>query len=392
MSTPEEPKKPSLSILEILLDQDGIRLPRGGGAEKAINCFRRDHEDKTASMSVNVAKGLFNCHGCGFSGNAYQYLTDARGLRCLSSADAQRVLREAGGTDQYVRAAVSAAAEADRRARREPRSTKEPCDEARVQKNLMADRVALYDYVGEVGKLLFKVGRYEATLDDGKVLKTFRSFTPKPDGSGYWVVDPLSEELEAEHRIPAYPIYRLPVIAEAVRSWEGKPDATKQQIWVVEGEKCANFVARLKSPAGLSPLVCSLYGPTKSSLIKNHDLSIFHGQQVLLIADADEQGRKYMRQLGRRLVKHCEEVRFLQPPGEDTYDIGDAAAGGWAEMLAFIKKVGVKSADEVLRRGGPPEHRNCQHCGKPFVFLKGKREKYCDMECYNAARRGIPPT
>ena len=347
----------ALTLLEILLDQDGIRLPRGGGAEKAVNCFSPHHEDKTASMSVNVAKGLFNCHGCGFHGNAYQYLTDGRGLRCLPPEDAKRVMREAGAHDGYVRAAVNAAEDAQRRDRREPPSTKEPYNKAKVRKDVLGDRVALYDYPDADGRLVFKVGRYEATVDDkDKPIKTFRPFTPKPDGSGYWAVGPMSDQLEPEHRIRAYPIYRLPAIAEAVRSWTRLPDAARRQIWVVEGEKCANLVGRLKNPKGISPLVCSLYGGTQHP-VANHDLSILYGQEVLLIADADDGGRAYMRKLGKALTDAGSNVRFILPPGDDTYDIGNAAAGGWDAMLAFVKKVGVQSYEEVIKVREPdPTH------------------------------------
>ena len=372
-----------LTILGRLLEQDGIHLPRGGGAEKSINCFSPHHDDDAKSMSVNGSKGLYNCHVCGIKGNAYQYLTD---IRLLRPADAERVLKEHGATEQYVRAVVSAAEDAQRRNRREPPSTREPWMKAEVRKGLMGDRVALYDYLDADGRLVFKVGRYEATVDDkDKPIKRFYDLTPKPDGSGYWVADPRSELLKPEERISAYPIYRLKEIAKAVRSWESRPDA-KRQIWVVEGELCADRVARLKDSRGSTPPVCSLYGGTRHP-IQNHDLSILDGQQVLLIADADKAGRAYMRKLGRHLVKHCTEVRFVLPPGDDAFDIGEAVAGGWDAMIAFIKKVGVQSYEEVITRGKPPEHRDCLHCGKPFVFRKGQREKYGCWEGYNAARR-----
>ncbi len=385
MSSPERPATPHLSMIESLLAEDGIHLPRGGGAEKSINCFSPHHEDDVESMSVNTFSGSYRCHGCGISGNTYQYLTD---FRLLSGADAERVLKEHGATEQYVRAVVSAAEDAQRRTRREPPSTREPWMKAEVRKDLLGDRVALYDYTDADGGPVFKVGRYEATADNkDKPIKRFYDFTPKPDGSGYWIADPRSELLKPEERIPAYPIYRLRAIAEAMRHWEGRPDAKKRgQIWVVEGEKCADLVARLRSPMRGTPLVCSLYGGTRHP-IQNHDLSILYGHNVLLIADADERGRKYMRKIGRRLVEHCAEVRFVLPPGDDSYDIGDAAAGGWDAMIAFIEKVGVKSSDEALGRGKPPEHRDCLHCGKPFVFRKGQREKYGCREGYNAARR-----
>ena len=87
----------ALTVLEQLLADDGFDLPRGGGAEKSIQCFFPDHDDRTASMSVNVAKGVYNCHGCGKSGNAYKYLTELRRLspreRCRRSRPPARPRR-----------------------------------------------------------------------------------------------------------------------------------------------------------------------------------------------------------------------------------------------------------------------------------------------------------
>ena len=57
------------TILEELLLADGIKLREGGGSDKMVLCWA--HEEKTPSMSVNVAKGVYNCHGCGAKGNAY---------------------------------------------------------------------------------------------------------------------------------------------------------------------------------------------------------------------------------------------------------------------------------------------------------------------------------
>ena len=59
------------TILESLLALDGVVLPRGGGANKMVECFSPSHDDRNASMSVNVSKGVYNCHGCGIKGNAY---------------------------------------------------------------------------------------------------------------------------------------------------------------------------------------------------------------------------------------------------------------------------------------------------------------------------------
>ena len=69
-----------LSTIERLLWEDGIQLP-DGGTERAIKCFNPHHDDSSPSMSVNVANGVYYCHGCGSTGNAYHYLVDFRGFQ-----------------------------------------------------------------------------------------------------------------------------------------------------------------------------------------------------------------------------------------------------------------------------------------------------------------------
>ena len=344
---------PSRTVLETLLEQDGIRLPESSAAEMRIPCFNPAHDDGAESLSIDVVRGSYRCHGCGIHGKADKYLTEFRGLGLAEAKDA---FRAAGAAEEVVQSLMAAPAQADRRESLEPPSTDEPWMEAEVRRRLPpGHRTALYTYTDAAGKEVFKVGRYEATRDNSdEPIVRFYEFTPKPDGSGYWQVRPMSDQLEPEHRIPAYPIYRLPVIAEAVRSWEGKPGATKGEIWVVEGEKCADLVAR----TGRKRLVCSLYGGPRLALKQHHDLSIFDGQKVLLIADADKRGRDYMRKIGRRLVEHCAEVRFVLPPGENGYDIGDAAAGGFEEMMTFLRERsgGARSSDEVIGRPRRPSN------------------------------------
>ena len=87
------------SVIEVLLAEDGIDLPSGGGADKSIRCFNPGHEDKTPSMCVNVVKNVYTCYGCGWRGNPFLYLTETRGL---SKADAMHKLRQMGVAEDSV--------------------------------------------------------------------------------------------------------------------------------------------------------------------------------------------------------------------------------------------------------------------------------------------------
>ena len=344
------------TVLEQLLLQDGVALPSAGGADKAIHCFSAEHEDKNASMSVNVAKGLYNCHGCGISGNAWSYLTRIRGCQ---PEEAMRILEKLGGTANYAEAQRRNDQARQEAASRLPRFTETIYNKARITKEVLGDRVALHDYTDEKGNILFRIGRFEAWRDGkDKPDKTFRPFTPaKSKGGGYWVVGPRNEQVPLQDRIKRYPIYRLKTIAQEIRSWDRLPDAQKQQIWLVEGEKCADLLSRLKvsSKAGqaFSPLVCALYGGSKHP-IDHHDLAPLYGQRVLLLADADASGRKYMKDLGRHLVENNTECRYFLPEGKDGFDVGDVAGDGWAAVIKYIQDGGgVKSHQDVF----PPDKR-----------------------------------
>ena len=54
----------------------GIVLPDRGGTEVSVRCFTNsaahNREDRNPSCAVNLMSGLWKCHGCGQSGNAYQ--------------------------------------------------------------------------------------------------------------------------------------------------------------------------------------------------------------------------------------------------------------------------------------------------------------------------------
>ena len=54
----------------------GVELRSGPGEEVSVRCFARpgwhSHDDRHPSCSVNMISGLYNCHGCGAKGNAYQ--------------------------------------------------------------------------------------------------------------------------------------------------------------------------------------------------------------------------------------------------------------------------------------------------------------------------------
>ena len=63
------------NIVELI---EGVTtVKKSGRAVMAVCPF---HQEKTASMSVDVARGLFNCFGCGKGGDVFTFLEEAQGL------------------------------------------------------------------------------------------------------------------------------------------------------------------------------------------------------------------------------------------------------------------------------------------------------------------------
>lgn len=86
--------------------------------------------------------------------------------------------------------------------------------------------VAIHDYTDEVGELLFQVVRYTP--------KGFRQ--RRPDGNGGWIWS-----LKGARRV----LYRLPEVIDAI--------ASKQTIFITEGEKATDALAKLGLRATCSP-------------------------------------------------------------------------------------------------------------------------------------------
>ena len=160
----------SANRIEDVLAAKGITL-RG----KAAKC--PFHEDRNASLSVDVAKQLWNCHaGCG-GGGVIDLLAKYEG-------------KDPGA---YIRSLDL-----------EKLATPKPSFKAQASSKL----VKVYSYTDEIGRELFQVCRYEP--------KTFKQ--RHSDGKGGWIWG-----MEGISRV----LYRLPAVASAdtVALCEGEKDA-----------------------------------------------------------------------------------------------------------------------------------------------------------------------
>ena len=150
--------------------------------------------------------------------------------------------------------------------------------------------VESYDYVDEIGELLFQKVRYAE--EDGK--KTFRQ--RKPDGRGGW-----------EYSLGDTPkvLFNLPQVLK-----------TKQDrgvIWVVEGEKDANTLCGLGETATTMP-----GGAGKWLEIHTEALA---GSTVEIIADRDEIGIAHAKSVAQKLTDAgCDVQIWICPTDKDISD------------------------------------------------------------------------
>ena len=314
--------------LSALMTADGYKL---GSGETMIHCFNPHHDDKTPSMSVNRAKGQYKCHGCGISGNAYNYLVIKRGMK---EGDAMKLLVEMGWTHEKIEDVKHV--EHVKKIKKAGHAFytdllfSHPRKE--VNNRWIADEsfkiAADYKYLDERGKVYMLKRRYENYDDPDNVKKTFTIFTKAKRRKGWYVAGPLDESIPKEDRREKYTLYGI----ESVLAEENP----KRQVYFVEGEKNVDTVREIlgKEPSLLegAPPCVSCCGGTSINF-RDHDFLPLRGRKVLCISDADDVGRRYMKSVAEHLyTQYGCKVRIVLLPGESHRDIHDSLVeGGWHE-------------------------------------------------------------
>ncbi len=153
--------------------------------------------------------------------------------------------------------------------------------------------VRIYDYVNEDGEVTLQVVRTQ--LENGS--KSFKQRQPK--GAGYqW-------DTKGWTPIP----YRLLDIIN--------PDKLNRIVFVVEGEKCADILAKK----------CGVVTTTNAQGSKKFQPEIakyFEGRKVIILPDNDKPGYAHARHVWDILKPVAGEIRFLPLPGvKDKGDIAD---------------------------------------------------------------------
>lgn len=136
------------------------------------------------------------------------------------------------------------------------------------------------------------------------------------------------------------PLYGLPELAARPQS----------QVWLVEGEKCADALRAIGALA--------VTWPGGSKAVNHTDWTPLYGRKVVIWPDADEPGLKASAAIATVLHSQGCEVRLINPPEgkTDGWDCADAIAEGWgkAEIGDLFKAaVGYQPEREPEREPEP---------------------------------------
>ncbi len=273
-----------------------VELKRAGKELAGLCPF---HSERTASFHVVPQKQAAFCNGCGWHGDAIDFV--AR----IESVDFREACSRLGARD-----ATATRVERKPLPERPPeRITRKPPADAgepvfRTRRHGEPTRVWTYRDAG--GDVLGYVARYEYT-DDGRQKKQTPQWTWGSSDSGHtwsWGMGHWNQPR------PLYGLDRLAARSEA-------------EVLIPEGEKACDAAAILGAYVNVS-------WPGGCQAIKHVDWSPLAGRRVILWPDADEPGIAAMGKLAAVLHKLGCTVRIIEPTGQtDGWDIADAVEAGW---------------------------------------------------------------
>ena len=348
--------------LSVLLEEDRISMPApNASGQIMINCFNPQHDDKTPSLAINKAKGMYYCHGCGIKGNAYTYLVD---IRRYNKKKVMQKLEQLGLTDERKDFQKEKWEDKERRKKGlPPKSTwlhRWPLN-SKGEPMRKYKYVADYTYLDEEGNIIFIKRRWEDASDVDNIRKMFWIYTKASDDDGWWLSSPLNEGLLEKDRIAQYPLYNFQSVTQ---------NQIDDQVWFVEGEKCVDTVNSVLGKifaSGPPPCVSCCGGNTIR--FSQHDFSPLKNRKVLLLSDQDDGGRRFMERLADHLHTYWNcRVRLCLPKGENKIDIHDMLMdSGWKKTKEWLK-------DNITEHQKPPDLSNTSNPTQERDLLFG--EKY----------------
>lgn len=269
-----------------------LHVEHHNSASGEYTCRCPAHDDRTASLTVNVQSSRYNgaprivfkCH----AGCSEADVLNAMGLKVQDLRDDNTPPNGGAPRGMTVRQAIPTPPLKPEAAKPEKKPLKP-----------LPPITKIYSYTDANGEELFQVTRHDYIGDDGKHAKTFRQrmYAPenknaKKDGFVWSVPD----------SIKLHTLYRLPEVNAAIR--DGRT------VYVVEGEKDADTLARLGHAATTQPQGAGKWADSYSELLR--------GAHVVMLPGRGHR-RKQLRGTGARLEglhvadAHCEKHQDGQP-------------------------------------------------------------------------------
>lgn len=252
------------------ISRNNLKVEHYNSATGEYTCRCPAHDDRTASLTVNVKPSRYNgaprivlcCH----AGCTEAQILAALGLKVQDLRDDNTPPNGGAPRGMTVRQAVPTPPLKPEAAKPEKKPLKP-----------LPPITKIYSYTDANGKELFQVTRHDYIGDDGKHAKTFRQrmYAPenknaKKDGFVWSVPD----------SIKLHTLYRLPEVNAAIR--DGRT------VYVVEGEKDADTLARLGHAATTQPQGAGKWADSYSELLR--------GAHVVMLPDADTAENSYTGQ------------------------------------------------------------------------------------------------
>ena len=311
--------------------------PAGGSNQFIIQCRSGSHEDKNPSCSVNVETGLFCCHACDWSGNAYQYAVH------IGHPDPKSYIVDMNGDGGgYPHSGASSViASPPTKAKRQAPAPKEesPVD---------LDKVML-QYKNNLKENIDKFPHYTWM------------FTPVEGGDS--LIDLHDIGLDERNNLVfghhdhsgnliGIKIHNKNTIGNGKNKWYLPQLIAKHQhdedIYITEGEKCCNCLTSRQIPATTVTTGCM-------SIPKNDDgyydlawLQYYSGW-IYICYDHDDAGMKGAKKLANEIIKEypSHKVAIIDwdehlPQGFDVFDAFDSDPKNgqdWRDAVACAKEI-----------------------------------------------------
>ena len=302
-----------------LMEEDGVEIPSSMEPIRRMSCFRTDHQ-QAFPMWLQVVEGSFNCAVCGFSGDAYTYLREVRGVK--SPRACRRMLKVFGWPINRIKRSELRYYQQKRTEQGMPPLL----EHADPDPSRSWPVVARYEYRNLNGRLTNFIHRYAEYPSRTRSRKYEREFTPATEPlteeirGGFWLSDPLNGALPERDRVRERPLYRLPFRRGST-------------IWVVSSEHAADALAEMAPDRDFT----TVYRTIRPAYLYDYDLQPLKGHDVWCIASQLQGSKASMKLLSERLRNElgCRTALVL-PDGRGKVTIDQIIPARWPAVQNWV--------------------------------------------------------